>query len=106
MLTATITNTSTLPIQPESVSQALGVYPPAPYLTLPGCLSWLQIAASASATPVVSVDDLEAYATTPGFGGMKVKDILQKMVQAGQITVSYVLLSADVDTYGKAVHAQ
>jgi len=107
MLTATITNTSTLPIEPESVAQALGVYPLPPFLTLPGPFSWMTIAVSASATAVVSVDDLEKSALTPGFGGPKVKDILQQMIQAGQITVSYSALGGtDRETFGKAINAE
>lgn len=103
MLTATITNTSTMTIQPASAAYAAGVYPIPAFLTLPGCLSWITLAPTASATPIVSVADLEVSATTGGFGSLRVKDVLQQMIQAGWITVSYANLAIDVETYGKAI---
>lgn len=107
MLTATITNTSGLTIQPAAVAAAAGVYPIPAFIQLPGCLSWLTIANTASKSVIVTVADLEAPATTAGFAGQRVKDVLQQLIQGGKITLTYVALGAtDTDTFAAAIKAQ
>jgi len=106
MVTATVTNlSSTTAIGPQEENPT--VYPAEIAVTLPGCMSWATIPASGSKDFVLSIADLEASATTSGFGGAKVKDVLQDMIQKGQITVVYAALGAtDRETLGKAINVE
>ena len=90
MLTATITNNLTVPIGAGTA------YP------LPAPFDWMTIAASpATGSAVVKSQDLacKVINQTSGFTG---GDMLQAMIQKGQISVAYAPLTS-VDTEGKAV---
>lgn len=89
MLTATITNTSG--------ATTLGT------TWLPGMLSWVPgVANSAAATAVLMVSDL--LQVVNGNSGFTLGQLLQQMVQAGLITITYANLGAtDREITDKAV---
>lgn len=97
MLTVTITNTTSGYIGPGRDATT-----GEEYVHLPTPFAWATIAASGSKAFVCSVADYEKV--DPQYtSGFTVAQILQQMMQKGQITVSVADVAADRDLYGKAV---
>lgn len=105
MVTATITNTSGALIgyQEAHTANTYDSTYPIYQVVLPVPFDWLTIANSASATAVCQIEDLTKQWIA--MNGFSAGDILQQMVQKGQITISFANVASDNGVIDNAIAA-